>query len=217
MATLTPNYGFILPAVNSATDEDLWGDEINQNWSDIDTDLKAVSDAVTATVAVPLGGVIDYAGSTAPTNFALCYGQAINRTTYATLFAIIGTTYGVGDGSTTFNVPDLRGRIAAGKDDMGGSAASRLTATTITGGALTLGNSGGEETHALTTAELASHSHAGLNAGFLTQKNVGGSWFTGSAGGVSYETQASTATSGSGTAHNNVQPALILNKIIRIT
>lgn len=75
------------------------------------------------------GTVLPFAGSTAPTGWLLCYGQAISRTTYANLFAVIGTTYGVGDGSTTFNLPDLRGRIAAGKDNMGGSAAGVLTVT----------------------------------------------------------------------------------------
>ena len=218
MSTLTPNYSFILPAVNSPTDEDLWGDENNANWSAIDTDLKTVADAVAAVVAVPLGGIIDYAGATAPTGFALCYGQAISRATYAALFAIIGTTYGAGDGSTTFNVPDLRGRVAAGKDDMGGSAASRLTSTTITGGATTLGNSGGEQTHTLTTAELAAHTHAGDNTGFMTVTNSPGPWFDSSSASVGFFTASpNTQSSGGGNAHNNVQPTIITNKIIRIT
>lgn len=75
------------------------------------------------------GTVLPFAGSVAPTGWLLCYGQAVSRTTYAPLFAVIGTTFGVGDGSTTFNLPDLRGRIMAGKDDMGGTAAGVLTVT----------------------------------------------------------------------------------------
>jgi microcystin-dependent protein len=82
-------------------------------------------------LAIAITGVIlEYAGSTAPAGFLLCYGQAVDRTVYASLFGIIGTAYGVGDGTTTFNVPDLRGRVCAGKDDMGGTAANRLQVAT---------------------------------------------------------------------------------------
>ena len=76
------------------------------------------------------GSTLDFTASTAPGGFILPYGQAISRTTYAGLFAVLGTTYGTGDGSTTFNLPDYRGRVSAGKDDMGGSAASRLSQST---------------------------------------------------------------------------------------
>lgn len=77
---------------------------------------------------MPIGSIVAYAGSSAPTGWVLCDGTAISRTTYATLFAAISTNFGVGDGSSTFNVPDLRGRVIVGKDDMGGSAANRVTA-----------------------------------------------------------------------------------------
>ena len=73
---------------------------------------------------IPLGGMLEFTGTTRPTaSFVLPFGQAISRTTYAAYFAMVGTTYGAGDGSTTFNVIDKRGRVSAGKDDMGGSAA----------------------------------------------------------------------------------------------
>jgi microcystin-dependent protein len=79
------------------------------------------------------GVVLPFAGSSPPSGWLLCNGQQVSRTTYPELFAAIGTTFGVGDGSTTFNVPDLRGRVAAGKDDMGGTAANVLqVSTTIT-------------------------------------------------------------------------------------
>src|ERR1044072_5146663 len=93
------------------------------------------------------GEVVSFAGSTAPAGALLCYGQAVSRTDYVGLFTVIGTTYGVGDGSTTFTLPDLRGRVAAGKDDMGGSAASRLTGTTMFPDGVTLGAVGGAQTH----------------------------------------------------------------------
>src|SRR5260370_42412322 len=86
-------------------------------------------------------------------------GRAVSRSTYSTLFGVISTTFGVGDGSTTFNVPDLRGRVVAGKDNMGGSAASRLTSTTMSPDGITLGATGGEQTHTLVTSEMPSHTH----------------------------------------------------------
>jgi microcystin-dependent protein len=110
---------------------------------------------------MPTGSVIAFAGSTAPTNWLLCHGQAISRSTYSSLFTAIGTTYGAGDGSTTFALPDMRGRVAAGKDDMGGSAASRLTSTVLSA-SNTLGATGGSQTHTLTSGEsgVPAHSHA---------------------------------------------------------
>ena len=69
---------------------------------------------------MPTGVMVDYAGATAPAGWLLCYGQPASRVTYAALFAAIGTIYGAGDGSTTFNLPDLRGAVAAGASNMGG-------------------------------------------------------------------------------------------------
>ncbi|HEY7845769.1 MAG TPA: phage terminase large subunit, partial [Bradyrhizobium sp.] len=67
---------------------------------------------------IPLGAGLDYWGSTTPnSSFAFPSGQAISRTTYVALFALVGTTYGAGDGSTTFNLPDKRGRVSAATDD----------------------------------------------------------------------------------------------------
>jgi microcystin-dependent protein len=88
--------------------------------------VSGIQGATGATTTSPAGSVIAFAGSSAPTDWLLCYGQAVSRTTYATLFAVVSTTYGVGDGTTTFNLPDLRGRTVAGVDNMGGSDAGRL-------------------------------------------------------------------------------------------
>lgn len=105
-----------------------------------------------------VGEMVDYGGAAAPSLWLLTYGQAISRTTYASLFGVIGTTFGAGDGVTTFNVPDCRGRVTAGADNMGGSAANRLsTASGMTTG--NLGGTGGLETITLTTSQLAVHSH----------------------------------------------------------
>jgi microcystin-dependent protein len=184
---------------------------------------------------VPLAGMIDFIGSIAPnSSFVLPYGQAISRTTYSTLFAIVTTTYGPGDGSTTFNIPDLRGRIVAGKDDMGGSAASRLTSTYFGTNASSLGAVGGSESHTLTTAQLAPHVHSnsladgghvhgggqagGQNAFGGTNSAIQVGWF-GGAGSTNSATTGITitnASAGGGSAHNNTQPTIVLNKLLRV-
>lgn len=90
----------------------------------------------------PAGIIMPFAGTVAPQGYLLCDGSAVSRTTYATLFAVIGTTFGTGDGSTTFNVPDLSGRVPLGVSQ-----------------AHALGTTGGSETVTLTESELPSHVH----------------------------------------------------------
>ena len=107
----------------------------------------------------PVGMVIDFAGSTPPTGWWLCYGQAISRTGYPELFSVIGTIYGAGDGSTTFNLPDLRGRATFGVDNMGGTAAGNISAAGDNFNGTILGNSGGFQNQTLGVANLAAHSH----------------------------------------------------------
>ena len=101
----------------------------------------------------PTGALTAFAGSDAPTGWLLCYGQAVSRATYAALYSVIGTTYGSGDGSNTFNIPDMRGRAPVALDNMGGSDAGRLSVTN------TLGATGGEEKHLLIVSEMPSHTH----------------------------------------------------------
>lgn len=180
---------------------------------------------------LPVGVTFPYAGGTAPTGYLLCYGQAVSRTTYAALFAVISTTYGVGDGSTTFNLPDLRGRVIAGVDTMGGSPASRLTDATSNFGD-TLGEVGGAQTHTLVTANLPPYTPAGTNASgaatftysaasFASGANaVHGTSITGSGGSTTITTTftqptfTGTAQGGTSKPASIVQPTMVLNYII---
>lgn len=180
---------------------------------------------------LPVGVVLPYGGSSAPSGYLLCYGQAISRTTYADLFAAIGTTYGTGDGSTTFNLPDFRGRVVAGKDDMGGSAASRLTSSYFGASGASLGSVGGSESHTLTKAQIptgitssGTNSISVLSTPSVQNTSTGLSAQGGGAVGVAtfitqvYSTGDNnisvTSNNTSGNAHNNVQPTIILNYII---
>jgi microcystin-dependent protein len=144
------------------------------------------------------GTIKDWPSNTIPNGWLECGGQAVSRTTFVALFAVIGVTYGVGNGSTTFNLPDLRGRVTAGKDDMGGVSANRMVGATIEGvnNPAVLGSVGGEEAHQLAVSEAPT-------------LNVQSAFQIGSESAVvGYEGLA-------GGAHNNVQPTIILNKIIK--
>jgi len=163
-------------------------------------------DAAAVSVLMPSGSLMPYAGASAPTGYLLCDGAAISRSTYSALFALVGTTYGSGDGSSTFNIPDLRGRVIAGQDNMGGSSANTLTNAQ----ADQLGGTLGEETHTLTIAQMPAHTHdSGL--GETNDSSSGGDPIY-RPGDTPIVTTGST---GGGTAHNNVQPTIILNYIIK--
>ncbi len=151
---------------------------------------------------IPPGFIGEFGGTSAPDGWLLCDGTAVSRTTYAALFAAIGTTWGVGNGSTTFNIPDFRRRVSVGS---GGSGTGTLGNAT--------GNTGGAETHTMTEAELVGHTHdllltineQGSTSSVPSQSNT-----------VAFNTiTRTTESTGDGDPFNIMQPSAVVTKIIK--
>ena len=204
MGTYTTNLDLYKPSVG----EQGWGTLVNENFDKID--------------ATSITGVVQlFAGSTAPSGWLICNGQAVSRITYAALFAVIGTTYGAGNGSTTFNLPNLVNRTVRGSNS--------------------LGKTGGADTVTLSTANMPAHSHgvgtlANNNTGAHTHSMSGtvpysasgGSnnapgggglkWsnsLINSAGAHTHTISGSTASTGSGSAVTVTNPYVMLHYIIK--
>jgi microcystin-dependent protein len=160
-----------------------------------------------ASSGIPAGILAPFAGSTAPDGWLLCDGSAVSRTTYSSLFAVIATTYGAGDGSITFSLPDLRGRMALGLDNMGGTSRDIVTAAT----ADTLGAETGEEMHQLTEDEMPSHSHTISG----NRNAVGHPHRVTMMGAANTTDSESTESAGSDQSHNNMPPYMALNYLIK--
>lgn len=276
-------------------------DKIETSYLDTDTTLAANSDTKIATQKavkayvdaggsasnlerlLPVGSILPYIGSVAPSYFKLCDGSAISRSTYATLYAIIGTAYGIGDGSTTFNLPDLRNRIPIGSGtgtkvatfasrsgnvitvtgisnaannefQTGQAVVYHTTSGVITGltndvtyylvrtgnltfslatdltnaqngtvislssdgtgtqtftltlTARTLGDTGGEENHAMSSTELLAHTHTVAVTSGSSSFNATGSSLSGA---------GNTGSKGGNAAMNIMQPFVVVNYIIK--
>lgn len=151
--------------------------------------------------SVPVGAGMDWFTNTAPENWMLCQGQAISRTDYAELFAIIGTTYGAGNGTTTFNLPDFSGRTGVGK-----SASGRFA---------NLGTKTGEEEVTLNANQIPPHQHSYTKTD-CTYKAEYDRTYTGVAVDSFSQVAQLTGSLGGGQPHNNVQPSLVQNKIIKV-
>jgi microcystin-dependent protein len=186
-------------------------------------------DIISFSDGIPAGIIMAWGASSAPANWLICDGSAVSRSVYASLFSAIGTTYGSGDGSTTFNLPDLRGRIPVGKN--GGSFG-------------TLGATGGTETVTLTESQMPSHTHiqdshnhtqnahghayygaqTGQNLPFTNTGNVWTHFLNnyqysvpavGSTTATNQPTTATNQNTGGGQPHNNLQPYIVTNYIIK--
>jgi microcystin-dependent protein len=172
------------------------------------------------------GEIKPFAGATVPKGYLLCFGQAISRTAYAGLFAILGTTYGAGDGSTTFNLPDLRSVVVGGLGNMGGTERGLLNSQI----ASTLGATGGAQQESASISGSASVSVSvtvggSLGGGIVTAGSTfGGGSFVGASFGDQVSVSGSLNGSGGGSGSisgstatvTNVQPTIILNQMIRI-
>ena len=201
MGTYTTNLELYKPTVG----EQGWGTLVNENFDKIDAYIP---------------GIIQmYAGSSAPSGWLICNGQAVSRTTYAALFAVIGTTYGAGNGSTTFNIPNLVNKTVRGAE--------------------TVGSTGGSDTVTLSTENLPTHSHDagtlatesagahrhslnGADGGLdLTYVNPGtrniprGTIYTSTTGAHTHTISGSTASVGSGSAVTITNPYVMLHYIIK--
>jgi microcystin-dependent protein len=146
----------------------------------------------------PLGSVFLFAGTTVTTGWLLCDGSAVSRSTYANLFALIGTIYGSGDGSTTFNLPNFKGKIPVGYN----SGETEFNA---------LAKTGGEKTHVLTLNEIPSHNHT-VPVFNSNVRNAGTNFSTTD---VATTSTPASSSVGSDTAHNNLQPYIALKFIIK--
>jgi microcystin-dependent protein len=197
----------------NATTDDIW----------TDTSVGVIEDPV---VSMPVGIVQMYAASSTPTNWMVCNGQAISRTVYSVLFALIGTTYGVGDGSSTFNLPNIQGRVPVGY--MPGNTKFD-----------TMGETGGSETMTISTANLPNHVHTGTTgddspdhthvyspgANITTAAPAAGSGVIGqlntsNTSGASTRHQhpfsTSATTGATNSATDNLQPYITLQYIIKV-
>lgn len=142
----------------------------------------------------------------------MCSGQAVSRTQYTALYNLLGTRFGAGDGSTTFNVPDLRGRVPVGLDNMGGTDANRVTEAASGIDSHTIGATGGAETHTLTVGQMPAHTHA--DSRYTGAQAGAGTPATGTGSTAVIGTGAS-GSAGLGQAHNNMQPSMMMNWIIK--
>jgi len=230
----TPHYNYTLPTVG--LDRDAWGDLINNNWTKLDADLwtatsgggslqtqiNAIKAALANTIE-PVGSLKPWPTATSPGGWLPCDGWAISRSGFPDLYALIGNTYGAGDGATTFNLPNYVGRVLVHRDN----------------GTIFVGTLHGESGHVLTANEMPSHSHTGITdlqgvhnhtvdpgllgsaaAGFQqfisVPNQAGGTPLTTSLAG-GHQHNLSIAAAGGGAAHNNMQAGVGVQWMIKAT
>ena len=179
--------GQILAKASNQDNDVEWIDNIGQGGGD----------------TLPIGAILPFSSDTIPNGWLLCDGRAVSRTKYAELFKAIGTKHGSGDGSTTFNLPNQKGRTLVGKD----SSDTDFN---------TLGKTGGEKTHTLTKEEMPTHEHDVI--GSINTNSGGNRYYIIQQTGIS-DTQrgtiGTTVEAGGSQPHNNLQPYLVTNFIIK--
>lgn len=227
MTLLAPKRGYPIAEKDGRATDRVQG-WMEKTSSEVNTNAAAIALLQDSGRLIPVGGLAPFAGTTAPDGWLMCDGSAVSRTDYADLFEAIGDSYGVGDGTSTFNVPDLQGRVPVGLD----SAQTEFD---------TLGETGGEKTHTLITDEMPSHQHsvsgtAASNGGHIhnvagQDTAAGGSnafgvgdlratfsgatpYSTSSNGSHTHTVSGTAASTGGGGAHNNLQPYQVVNYII---
>ena len=210
------------------------GNRVNNLSPGVQATDAATVGQITGLSGVPIGFIGDWPSATPPTGWLICAGQTLSRTDYAALFAVVGTAFGAPSAST-FQLPDYRGRVAAGLDVDSGGFANRLSVPD----SKVMGASGGASTVTLTTDQMPAHTHAvsgstnaagdhthalpieggGIGTDRVTAvpSGPGGSVNTGISGSHSHTLSGTADSAGLGQAHANVQPTIIMNKIIKAT
>lgn len=169
----------------------------------VGNEVVKINDISFENLLLPSGSVIEYAGDTAPNGWLICDGSAISRQKYSKLFEVIGTIYGSGDGDSTFNLPNLKGKIPVGlnSDDSDFNI---------------LGKTGGEKTHILRSNEMPSHNHRQtVTASRSGSGTTYASWNAGNLFGNTDTAARNTLNTGGDEPHNNLQPYIVLNYIIK--
>ena len=156
---------------------------------------KAINEHVGDTL--PIGSIMSYPKAAAPKNWLICDGSAVSRTDYSELFNVIGTTFGTGDGSTTFNLPNIKGKTIVGLDnsDTDFNAIGKVL---------------GEKTHTLTIDEMPTHSHLGTPAVYRASSVIQADEVNAQTGRQGYSNET-----GGSKAHNNIQPSFVLCYIMK--
>lgn len=174
----------------------LYGYEVRDAIADMLTELKSLSVPNGQNI---VGAIIPFAGDVAPDGYLICDGRTLSISQYSALYSVIGTKYGAPAGG--FSLPDLRGRVPVG-----------MLSTSANFNAI--GKRGGTETHTLSVAEMPAHRHSPMS--IVTAGALAGSTAMGTAAGTAYTTNAvAEPLSGGGQAHNNLQPFLTINYIIK--
>ena len=167
----------------------------------MNTNISSLLNSINSKSSLPSGTVTSFAGNNAPKGWLLCNGETVSRETYKTLFEIIRTTFGNGDSTTTFTLPDMRGRISVAAGT-GAGLTNRV-----------LGAVGGEENHLLTINEIPSHTHTYDKQNGV--QNIDAPNATGITAADEIISSVNSGATGGGAAHNVMQPYIVLNHIIK--